>query len=259
MNRVQHGMRAQRVHTDDWLITYADMITLLLCFFVIFFVVLSSRKNGQEDTQAAHVFAPTARDGRPTQSQELLAAAAPSGAKVSVLNKLAHSGDSLADEAAARIGQPLRARPVTVTAAAPAAAAPKGDRIHVLEMSSSTFFGSGTANLSQSGKSVLRDVAAELKSDQYEGYHIVVEGHTDDTPIATAHFSSNWELSTARAAAVVRYFLDQGLPAQKLQAAGYADTRPKLPNRDAEGNAIRENQAQNCRVVIRLEKIAPSE
>ncbi len=281
-------MRAPAAHTDDWLITYADMITLLLCFFVLFFVILSSRKNGQEETYTAYVLAPTVHDSRPAQPRETLARATQLDPKISAFNKLENSGNSLADEVAARIGQPLRARPIITTDAVPAVAPaeqssrpmvdvdanpsltgigdyskpgnstgtePKGDRISMLEISSSAFFGSGSATLNESGKSILRDVAVELKSSQYEEYHIVVEGHTDDTPITTTHFYSNWELSTARATAVVHFFLDQGLPAQRLHPAGYADTRPKVPNRDANGNAIPENQAQNRRVVIRLEKI----
>jgi len=54
---------------------------------------------------------------------------------------------------------------------------------------------------------------------------------------------------------VVHYFLEQGIPARKLRAAGYADSFPKAPNRDANGNPIPEHQAQNRRVVIKLEKI----
>lgn len=235
MNRVQQGIRAPRVHTDDWLITYADMITLLLCFFVIFFVILYARKNGPDEAIAAR--APAVQDTHSTPQTNIVPFAAQSEAEISAFNDFAAIGPAKPS-----------ARP-----------APKADRISMFEMSSSAFFGSGSADLSDSGKSILRDVAVELKSGEYQGYQIVVEGHTDDAPIATTQFSSNWELSTARAAAVVHFFLDQGLPAQRLRAAGYADTQPKAPNRDANGAAIPENQAQNRRVVIRLEKIEISQ
>jgi chemotaxis protein MotB len=135
----------------------------------------------------------------------------------------------------------------------------KGDRITTLEISSAAFFDSGSAALSTSGESILRDVTVDLKSDKLKDYEITVEGHTDDTPINTTRFPSNWELSTARASAVVHFFLDQGIPARKLRAAGYADTFPKAPNRDANGNAIPENQTQNRRVVIKMEKIDRAE
>jgi len=98
-------------------------------------------------------------------------------------------------------------------------------------------------------------MAVDLRSNRFKDYQITVEGHTDDTPISTARFPSNWELSTARASAVVHFFLDQGIPALKLRAAGYADTFPKAPNRDVNGIAIPQNQSQNRRVVIKLERI----
>jgi len=288
MNRVRQGVRDPGNHTDDWLITYADMITLLLCFFVIFFIILSARKNGQEEPVAARVSTPTVQDSRHVQPQEPFSRTFQSNPKIPAFNEFGDSGISLADEVATRIGKPLVAGSITARDAASAGASaeqrsrpivgvpsnpstnpigdhskpgsePKGDRISMLEMSSSAFFGSGSADLGESGKSILRDVAVELKSSWYGEYNIDVEGYSDDTPIATARFPSNWELSTARAAAVVHFFLDQGLPAQKLRAAGYADTRPEVPNRDANGNAIPENQAQNRRVVIRLEKIEKSE
>ncbi len=65
-------------------------------------------------------------------------------------------------------------------------------------------------------------MAVKLNSDEFKDYQITVEGHTDDTPIHTTEFPSNWELSTARASAVVHVFLEQGIPAQRLRAAGYA-------------------------------------
>lgn len=287
MIRIQQGIRDPGTHTDAWLITYADMITLLLCFFVIFYVILSSRKNGEVEPLAARALIPTAQDARKMQPRQT----PQPDINVSNFNDPPASMINLAAEAAARIGKPLSPAVVIARRAASAASAvqqssqppvgsevsrdvmpfkdhsnagnssiseQKGDRIDTFEMSSSAFFESGSADLTDGGKAILRDIAVELKSSRYDGYNIVVEGYTDDTPIATARFPSNWELSTARAAAVVHFFLDQGLPAQRLHAAGYADTHPEFPNRDADGNGIPENQARNRRVVIRLEQIEQS-
>ena len=74
-------------------------------------------------------------------------------------------------------------------------------------------------------------------------------------PSSSSTFTSNWELSSARASAVVHFLLDNGIEPFKLRAAGYADTYPRVPNRDAHGNPIPENQAKNRRVVIKLEKM----
>ena len=135
----------------------------------------------------------------------------------------------------------------------------QGDRITTLQIGSATFFNSGYAALSGAGKAILEDVAVSLKSGAFAAYHVTIEGHTDDTPINTTQFQSNWELSTARASAVVRYLLEQGVAAERLTAAGYADTFPIAPNRNADGTVIPENQARNRRVVIKLEKIDKAE
>jgi len=136
--------------------------------------------------------------------------------------------------------------------------AQSGDRITTLQIGSAAFFSSGSAVLSNAGKAILGDVAGTLESREFAAYHITIEGHTDDTPISTPQFQSNWELSAARAAAVVRFLLDLGVPAGKLTASGYADTVPILPNRNFDGTVIPDNQAKNRRVVIRLEKIDKS-
>ena len=101
---------------------------------------------------------------------------------------------------------------------------------------------------------ILGQVAASLSSPRFAHDQVTVEGHTDDAPIHSAQFPSNWELSTARASAVVHFFLDAGVAPSRLRAAGYADTFPLVPNRDAAGRAIPENQARNRRVVIKLER-----
>jgi chemotaxis protein MotB len=76
---------------------------------------------------------------------------------------------------------------------------------------------------------------------KFENYKVAVEGHTDDLPIYY-RFPSNWELSTARASRVVRYFIEKGIPPQRFKAVGYADTKPVVPNTSME------NRAQNRRV-----------
>ena len=269
--------RAASLHVDDWLMTYADMITLLLCFFAIFLTVTVPKKAVPQKTELARTIVVPAepahflegdlpfhglpRADRPTEDYVPAAAVATKPEPLAAPTQTAQikpeappppptpmAALDTSDIIPPAILEPLKAR-------GNAEIEQKGDRITTVEMSSATFFASGSATLSKSGEAVLQDVAQRLKSDELRGYLITVEGHTDDAPISTAQFPSNWELSTARASAVVHYFLDQGIPAQKLRAAGYADTFPKAPNRDAAGHPLPENQAQNRRVVIALEKI----
>jgi len=271
---VRRETREQIAHTNDWLITYADMITLLLCFFVIFYVILSSRKNGQQEAPEAGFTAYRAQ----------LSLQAPARTSPTHVAQRDLTSGTLGEF---NLSQIIPAPVVTTAALANARVEPissssstnsnvteivnssesqekpeiepKWDRITAFEMSGPAFFDSGSATLREDGKSILRGVAVQLGSDRYDGYQIVVEGHTDDAPIATQQFSSNWELSMARAAAVVHFLLDQGIPPTKLRAAAYGDTEPKVPNRDVSGNAIPGNQAENRRVMIKLEKIETAE
>jgi len=77
-------------------------------------------------------------------------------------------------------------------------------------------------------------------------------GHTDDAPINTPRFPSNWELSTARATGVVRFLISADVQPERLKAAGYADVRPKFRNRELFGEPIPENRTKNRRISIRL-------
>jgi chemotaxis protein MotB len=89
-------------------------------------------------------------------------------------------------------------------------------------------FERGSASLQRGSREVLDEIAGLLRDIPNQ---VTVEGHTCDLPIHTAQFPSNWELSTARATQVIRYFIEQGqVPAQRLAAAGYADSRPLEPN-----------------------------
>ena len=79
---------------------------------------------------------------------------------------------------------------------------------------------------------------------------IDVEGHTDDVPISTAKFPSNWELSSSRSASVVKEFTELGLDREVVRAIGHADAFPLKPNRDKDGTAIPSNMAANRRVDV---------
>jgi chemotaxis protein MotB len=83
------------------------------------------------------------------------------------------------------------------------------------------------------------------------GFPVVVEGHTDNTPIATYRFPSNWELSAARASSVVRLFAEAGVAPARLTAAGYGEQRPVADNLSESG------RARNRRVTILMESMQP--
>ena len=103
-------------------------------------------------------------------------------------------------------------------------------------------FAPGSAELQASGSKALDAVAAALLALENP---IAIEGHTDDVPISTGRYPSNWELSTARAGAVLRYLVDHhGLPAQRMIAGGYAEQRPLAPNDSVDG------RSRNRRVAV---------
>lgn len=103
-----------------------------------------------------------------------------------------------------------------------------------LQLEEEILFNSATADLLTQGKQVLQQLIPALKQT---GQAIAVEGHTDNRPIATPRFPSNWELSGARAAQVARYLIQQGIAPERVSATGYADTRPVADNGTAEGRA----------------------
>lgn len=229
--------QSEESHVDDWLMTYADMITLLLCFFAVFLAITvpDERKFEEAKEKVVEKFAggdalrmkgeytlPEAEKDTPVSSDELYEALP------SIVDRFADNKD------------------VEIQ---------KGDRITTIDMNSAPFFGVGAAALSDDGVRILNELIPTLNSDEYKDYTISVEGHTDDSPIKTLQFPSNWELSSARAASVVRSLIDLGVPAERLRAVGFAESAPKAPNRDATGAVIPDNQALNRRVVIRLEKI----
>ena len=92
-----------------------------------------------------------------------------------------------------------------------------------------------------------------LRANRYKRFRIVVEGHTDDIKIQSPLYPSNWELSAARAAAVVQEFIKIGINANRFQAVGMADIAPKYPNMTMDGEPIPENRIKNRRIAIHVE------
>ena len=101
----------------------------------------------------------------------------------------------------------------------------------------------------------MTDLSGIIQGLGEEDYIVEVEGHTDNVPIKTAKFPSNWELSSLRAVNVAKLFESMGVKKSQLSAIAYADTRPKLPNLDSNGSAVPENQAKNRRVVVHVKSL----
>jgi chemotaxis protein MotB len=105
----------------------------------------------------------------------------------------------------------------------------------VVELATDVLFDSGSAKLSDAGKSAIVEVSQVLATIGERSFQ--VEGHTDNVPIATAQYPSNWELAAGRALTVMKTMIESGMPAARISAASYGDQRPVKPNDTAEGKA----------------------
>lgn len=203
---------------EDWLTTYADAITLLMAFFVMMFSI--SKVD-------------------PVKLEQLQQSLAKDIAKKDVLQPIQLLKDDLKDTA-----QSLGADEVMGVMT--------DDKGIVLEFAAQAFYAPGTADLKPEAEVVMKRVAALLNAERYQGFQLEVEGHTDDIPIATPQFPSNWELSAMRATTVTRYFIGGGVAPARLRATGFADVSPKVPNRDVNGNPLPANQSINRRITVHI-------
>jgi chemotaxis protein MotB len=122
----------------------------------------------------------------------------------------------------------------------------------LIRFSSDDLYRSGSATLQQEALPLFDRVISAIKTNRFNDFDVEVEGHTDNTPISSAAYPSNWELSTTRATNVVKYFRGMGISESRLKASGYADSKPLAANEDATGNPLPKNKALNRRVDIRL-------
>lgn len=208
-------------HTEDqeWLLTYSDMITLLLAFFAMLIAVSYVDLNLWEQMKQGL---------RSEISKE-----------ENVRTPLAEVKQDLDSLLTVEKQQGL----VDITL----------DRDGIkLFFNSSSFYGSGEADLLPTGEQIIDKVTQAMNALDFYKFNVDVEGHTDNVPISTPVFPSNWELSVARASGVVKYFIEEGIEGERLKASGYADTKPVVPHQDEQGRDIVENRALNRRIVVRI-------
>lgn len=242
------------VNHERWLVSYADFITLLFAFFVVMYsisqvndskyrVLSDSLTDTFQNPQSAidlidfgesnngnpdNIIALNG-DG-PLESQDAVAQA--------------NTGDSDQDSQVGELGSQIEERfaellndnLITVTG---------NENWLEVELKSSLLFDSGEAELKTAAAQLLAEIANLLRQ---QNSPIRVEGYTDDVPINTRQFPSNWVLSTARAAAVIELFAEQGLAPDQMAAVGYGEHQPIV------ANSSPENRARNRRVVLLISK-----
>ena len=209
----------EEVADESWMATFADAITLLMAFFVMLLTFVEYDVPAFDD--AAEAISDRVGGGGPPAPKKML--------KMELEDAVY---EMQADQA------------VSVN---------NDSKGLVIELSGGAFFYPGTATLREEAKPVLKRMGETLAAPEYSCFNIEIEGHTDDVPIRTVNFPSNWELSSGRSARVVRFFIEQKLQPFRFHSMGYAHTKPKVPNRDADGNPLRENQSTNRRIQMRVE------
>lgn len=211
---------------DRWLLTYADLITLLLAFFVVMYSmsVMDSKKFGKVSEALQGVLKGGTSVLKPKSTSNF------------------NTGHGLLKTGDLKMLQTVMNQEIATRGYGQEVMVGMNERgltIHIME---SALFDEARADLKPRAREILDLVAKDLS---VMPNHVRVEGHTDDRPISTPRFPSNWELSTARATEVVRYLIERHhFPPDKLSALGYASFRPYVPNTTAT------NRAKNRRVDI---------
>jgi chemotaxis protein MotB len=285
--RGRRGAAVEHENEERWLLTYADMLTLLFALFMVLFSISSVNiskyqvlqqslkaafsgsilpggrailQSGSEST-SAHTPAtaevpsivplvptPTSRSSSSTGSANSAAAKQMTSAQLqAALNSM--SASIAEQESFVELKKKLDAYAKAHGFGNKVQSVIERRGLVVRVLTDNLLFDSGSATLQPGADQLLDEVAQLLNLDPT--HPITVEGHTDNQPIATAQFPSNWELSTARATNVVRFLIGRGVNRYRLGAVGYADLHPIASNATAAG------RAQNRRVEIVLMRLNP--
>lgn len=226
--RIRHS-KGQVDHVDAWLMSYADLITLLFMLFVIGISVSVTRHK--QSQVVSHM-----------ESQE-----------ESGQHKSGYKSGTLAlgttfDEAYRTLSGFVASQDADQNIALE-----KNRRGIAIDLSAIAFFDAESANIASTQLPALKAIARILKTTMGDNAMIEVEGHTDGIAHKDARFSSGWSLSALRAATIVGLLQEEGIDPALLRATSYGGTQPLVPVKDASGKMIAENRLRNQRIIIRLE------
>lgn len=250
MGRRKHA--EEHTNHERWLVSYADFITLLFAFFVVMYSI------SQVNESKYRVLSNTLEDAFNQPELSLHPIQIGETARSNPPNLIKLNGDAVKTQTTQEAADKENQLPDDFQQIANKIEEAFGDLMKQnlvslrgneewleIEMKSSLLFDSGDAALSNQALELLGKIAAILKE---QNNAVRVEGFTDDRPIHNVRFPSNWELSSARAAAVVELFIEEGMEAGRLVAAGYGEFQPVVPNDSPE------NRTKNRRVVLMISK-----
>jgi chemotaxis protein MotB len=221
-----------RISHERWLVSYADFITLLFAFFVVLYAFASAERAKQTEVAAAINSAlqsmsimPGQRVAAPPNRPALPLEAIISTVPVTAA-KARDDLEQMRHELTQTLSREISQQKISVEMSREGL---------VISLREAGFFDSGSATPKAESLPILREIADKLAHSPYD---MRVEGHTDNIPIHTAVFDSNWELSSARATHIARVFLElKAITPERLSAAGFAEFHPVADNATADGRA----------------------
>jgi len=219
---------------ERWLVSYADFITLLFAVFVTLYAMSQTDKKKAEEVlssmRESFGYSTTSAGAKPTVIDSGAMSIVPSIHKMTQAPRRGRSRGSEQDFRATKASIEAYLMKMGAQSKVSISVTQRG---LVVSLKEAGFFDSGSATLKQSSFSLLNDVVTSLASYSNS---VRVEGHTDNIPISSASFPSNWELSTARATNVLQYLTKQeDFDPARISAAGYGEYRPVADNGDEEG------------------------
>lgn len=223
-----------------WQGTYGDMITLMLCFFVMLYDPSEVDTTMLAQIQSSIVI-----------QQDSIESPVTTGGMSLTAGRLADLGNTINSLPSVEKGKSLGlAKKKAVSLFAPERKSAKitvtsDERGIVISLASDNFFEEGSADLNiEETREILLKLSKFFQEPEIKNRRFRIEGHTDSTPVSNEKFPSNWELSAARAVNTLHYLSDFGVDEKRFSVVGYADTRPVFSNDSREG------QAYNRRVDI---------